>query len=101
MCCPVSFPHFSSSSFINANPYIAGLISSEQIGRIKEIASGIFSRIAAFISHADSESNQINVKTLAMISCISLIALLVISILRQRDTRILPPPTPGRHTQLM
>jgi hypothetical protein len=88
-CQWTSYVNFSVSSFFN-------FLSSKQTNRIKEIALAIFLRIADFFKSFNNQSKEINIKAIAMIGCLSLIALLVISIFRS-DTRLMPPPTTPRN----
>lgn len=77
----------STNSFID-------VLSTATAQRIKDIAIHIFTRLSAFLNAFSRQSNESNLKGFALISCLSLIALLVISLLRQRDSPIIPLPTP-------
>ena len=70
-------------SFLNLSP------APTTIQRIKEIAGTIFLRLSEFLkSFQAPASNEGNLKTFALVSCLSLIALLVLSILRRRDPNL-------------
>lgn len=73
---------------------LLNFIEYEETKRIKEIAASIFNRLSSFFSSFGSQSKEMNLKPLAMISCLSLIALLVISFLRKGEDSIIPPQTP-------
>ncbi|WP_068471424.1 hypothetical protein [Candidatus Protochlamydia phocaeensis] len=95
MLIPINYSNVARSLALNqfASPLLQHAYS-DQIRRIKEVALSFFSKCYDIFRNIETSSNQINVKTLAMISCLSLIAILVISILRRRDSRFVPPPTP-------
>lgn len=79
-------PHYAAllqSSLLN-------FIEYEETKRIKEIAASIFNRLSSFFSSFGSQSKEMNLKPLAMISCLSLIAILVISFLRKGEDSIFP-----------
>lgn len=82
-----SAPFFDSSFFSDT-------MISQLTNRIKEIAAAIFQKISDFFNSYNKYSNESNIKAFALISCLSLIALLVISMLRRRDSSLVPPPTP-------
>jgi hypothetical protein len=62
--------------------------------RIKEIAISTFHRIFEFFKSFQKPSKETNLKTFAIISCLSLIALLVISMLRRRKSHTAQEPDP-------
>lgn len=68
--------------------------------RVQEIVADIFSKIVAFFRSFNSQSKEINLKPIAMISCLSLVTLLLISIFRRRGESIIPPPTPMKKNAL-
>lgn len=72
---------------------LSQLLASQQVQRVKAIALDIFEKFSGFIKKFKSQSNEINLKPIAMISCLCLIAILVISMLRHCATRPLPPKT--------
>jgi hypothetical protein len=86
---------FSASSAYLYQEVLPNISSSEIIKRIREIAVDMFTRVSEFFNAFNKPSNENNLKVFALISCASLIALLVISMLRRRDTRIVYPSTPG------
>lgn len=59
----------------------------------------IFKEISDFFSSFDIYPAERNIKTFALVSCVSLIALLVISMFRKVDMSIVPPPTPAPKAQ--
>lgn len=71
-------------------------LSSETTKRIKEIALSIFKRITDFCSLWKQPSDETNLKAVALVSCLSLIALIVIAILRRPNSSIVPPNTPEK-----
>lgn len=79
--------------YIRQSPF-SQFLSSDQTKRIKEIALDCFIKASEFFAKFKLQSNETNIKAMAMISCLSLIALLVISMLRRRDHNLMPPPTP-------
>jgi glutaredoxin 2 len=83
----------SSAAFSNSF-FSSDTIISQITQRIKEIVAAAFQKISDFFNAYNKHSNESNIKTFALISCLSLIALLVISMLRRRDSRLVPPPTP-------
>ena len=93
MLASIQFNHWSSFtplclSFPNINHLI-----SEITKQIKAIALTIFAKISEGLRTFNNQSNEINLKTIAMVSCLSLIALLVISILRRHDNYLRPAST--------
>jgi len=78
-----------NASFLN-------IIEQDQAKRIKEFIFNIFSKLNSFFSSFNSQSKEMNLKPIAMISCLSLVTLLVISIFRRRSDSLIPPPTPTR-----
>ena len=82
---------FSSSPFSN-------IFSSKITQRIKEIAAINLQRISDFFT-LYGQSNENNVKAFALVSCLSLISLLVISMLRKRDAPIVFPFTPRKSSE--
>lgn len=85
------FVTFSNSSLLSDT------IISQLTQRIKEIVAAVWQKISDFFGSYHKPSNESNIKTFAIISCVSLIALLVISMLRRRDSNLVPPPTPQSH----
>lgn len=69
------------------------LLASQQVQRVKAIALDIFEKFSGFIKKFKSQSNEIDLKPMAMISCLSLIAILVISMLRHCSIRSVPLKT--------
>jgi hypothetical protein len=92
MFASIQLSQWTSCSFIYQTFFFNSL-SLDSIKRIKEIAITIFSKISAFCKSFNNQSKEINVKAIAMISCLSLVALLVISILRRRDSVLIPMPS--------
>ncbi len=58
------------------------LLASEQVQRVKGIALSTFEKFSSFLTKFKSPSNEINLKPIAMVSCLCLIAILVISMFR-------------------
>ncbi len=77
-------------------PTFSPISPSEILNKIKDVAQTIFLKLRDFFKNSSNQNKEINLKAIAMVSCLSLIALLVISILRRRDGRLIPPPTPQR-----
>lgn len=77
-----SLTYFYPQSFLNA-------LFSEPIQRVQKIAIAVFSRSYEFFNSFNKPSGETNLKTVAFISCLSLIALLVISMLRRRDSNLM------------
>ncbi len=91
---------------------VSNILASDHVRRIKEIALSVFTTIQNFFNKYSTESPQStgSVKSIAMFSFISLFALLLISVVRNRSANhghhhhghlhnrvgILPPPTPRR-----
>jgi len=65
---------------------------------VKEIAQLIFQKLSSFSNAYENYPNESNLKTFALISCLSLITLLVIIALRKSQPSIVPPPTPYQNT---
>jgi hypothetical protein len=92
-----SVPFAQEISAYVFQPFLLNFLSPEQTKQIKQIAITVFSRISEFFKSfksINSQPKEINIKAIAMIGCLSLIALLVISMLRCRDVQFVPPPTP-------
>lgn len=68
-------------------PTLLNFLPAEPTKRIKEIAFATFAKISGFLRTFNNQSNEINIKAIAMISCLSLVALMVISMLRHRDAQ--------------
>ena len=77
-------------------PAFSPISPSEIMNTVKDVAQTIFLKLRDFFKKNNNQNKEINLKAIAMVSCLSLIALLVISILRCRDGRLIPPPTPQR-----
>lgn len=80
------------TSFLN-------FVQQGQTNRIKEIAFDAFTKLSAFFRSFNNQSKEINMKPIAMISCLSLITLLIISIFRRREESIILPPTPMKRNE--
>src|SRR5271154_3485073 len=76
-----SFAHVYPPSFLN-------IASSDRIERIKEFAMATFTKFLGFLKSFNNQSKEINTKKIAMISCVSLIVLLVIALLRRRNAQL-------------
>lgn len=74
--------------------YNSEIFQSEKIVRVKQIGINVFTKISESFQKLNTQSNDLNTKTFAMIMCVCLIAILIINTLRNKDTRSLPPPTP-------
>lgn len=72
-------------------PAFLNFLSSDVTKRIKDVAIAIFSKVSAFLKSFNNQSSEINIKGIAMISCLCLVTLLVISILRRRDAGFVLP----------
>jgi hypothetical protein len=84
----ISFAQTYQNSFLY-------FLSEDPLKRIKDIAIDIFSKFSHFVKSFNNQSKEINnTKTIAMIGCLSLIAIFVISLLRRRNARFVPHPTP-------
>ncbi len=68
-------------------PAFLNSLSQDPVKHIKELALSIFSKMSELFKAFNNQTNEINIKTIAMVSCLSLVALLVISMLRRRDIR--------------
>ena len=68
--------------------------SMRTVIKIKDAVIKFFKKIFEFATTFNSESRGDNLKNVALISCLSLIALLVVAIMGRRNSRLTPPPTP-------
>lgn len=93
---PIHFDSFISLAFFSSQPLLNSL-QSDITQRAKDIAIAAFKKMTEFFTFFNNQSNEINLKTFALISCVSLIALLVISMLLRKDSRLIDPPTPEKH----
>lgn len=73
------------SHIIESWPAFLNFSSSELTNRIKEIATAIFSKATNLFKSFQNQSSEINIKAVAMISCVSLIVVLVRGFLRRRE----------------
>lgn len=69
---------------------------SEILNHIKEIAIAAFQKISNLFNSYDTFSNDSNIKTYGLVSCVSLIVFLFLSTLTKRGSSILVPLTPAR-----
>lgn len=67
------------------------LLATTQAQRVKDVALVVFDRCSGFVKKFKGQSNEINIKPIAMISCLSLIAILIISVFRHYAICPLPP----------
>lgn len=86
-------PSFSNS-IISHSFSFSEIISPDITKRIQEYATPIFNQLSDFFTSFDVYPAEKNIKTFALVSCLSLIALLVISMFRKNGSSIVPPPTP-------
>lgn len=87
------YESFSSFTFSFNNSAL-----SSTIQRIREIVSRTLERTFSFIDSYDVYSNDISLKTFAFIGCLSLVALIVISLLRKKEGGFPPLLTPSRES---
>lgn len=66
---------------------------NEFFERIKNFAINFFTKIKYVMNH---DSKTVNLKVVAMISCLSLLSLLVFSMLRIYPKSLVVPPTPHK-----
>lgn len=63
--------------------------SSKIAQQVKKIALITFTKFSNFFNSFNQQPYESNLKAFALVSCLSLIALLVISILQQRDSNLI------------
>jgi len=61
--------------------------TSPQLAKIKNYTANAFSKMGSVFKDYSYQSNDINLKAIATISCISLLALIFISMFRYRNSR--------------
>lgn len=83
-----SFVHGYQESFFN-------FFSTDLTKRIKETVVNIFSQIFKFFKAFDNQSNEINIKAVAMVSCLCLIGILIISNLKRDENLVPATPNPA------
>lgn len=73
---------------------LKGVVAQAQTSRIKEIVLSIFSKVTSFFHSFNSHSTEVNLLPVAMISCLTLAGILVISIIRKYEKNTVMPSTP-------
>lgn len=71
----------------------SSIIACPTVQRIKEYIVNFFLKFRSTFTH-DAQSKDLNLLPIAMISCLSLILILFISMLRKPNDRFVAPPTP-------
>ena len=95
----VSFPLQSlyPATFTAAEMFIDDIFIGV-VQKTIEVVTTIFKCISSFFNKYSIESNDSNLKAFAFIGCLSLIALLILSVFRRHQGSIVEPPTP-HHSQ--
>lgn len=86
---------FSNTIFSNSFSF-SEIVSPDLTKRIQEYTKTIFVELSVFFTSFDVYPTEKNIKTFALVSCLSLIALLVISMFRKQDASLVSPPTPWK-----
>ena len=85
------FTHYKDLAYTT----LVNISQNATIKRIGEIVSSIFSKLSSYFSSFNTQSDEMNLKPIALISVICLITLMVISIFRSRDDTKIIPPSPS------
>lgn len=94
-CLYMSVSSVLSFSFNSLTSNFYQITVSQITERIKEIATDVFKKICEWFRFISAKPDQMNIKVFALISCVSLIIILVVSSFCGKKTSIVIPPTPA------
>ena len=85
----LKYPTYSSHFSFEAP--LRYFLTKDQIQKVKDISASIFAKIGAWVHTIETRNDAFDMKTVAMLSCLSIIGVAILIISMRKDRKDPPP----------